>query len=345
MRLPSQDLQALRPQEGRARLRSPARAGGRATRGTGRARRCRLGPALVTLALLPRSQWQGLVHLDAIKVLRLPVLAAGPPAETMLCRTPFVSVSLCKGCAWACPVGQIRFMLPANPCSQRQQHQTFHVHVPVCRSATGRSSRRRSRRRRRSSCRPWRAWRATPSLTRTPLQRMATLTQQVSSSAVCVCLGDALQGIKSMDPPMILVLKIVKQPMEQYGSSSQCPEMCRLPCVAAGRSRVLRGEGPGGDASKLVQLLRACPCAEGLQRAAHVFAEFAPLCARRAAARHAGKRVAPLSRNPGLLQVQGCWVGRISALSPQEHPVPCGGDIPWARPGALSKSVECLPRS
>lgn len=27
-----------------------------------------LHPALVTLALLPRSQWQGLVHLDAIKV-------------------------------------------------------------------------------------------------------------------------------------------------------------------------------------------------------------------------------------------------------------------------------------
>lgn len=26
-----------------------------------------LHPALVTLALLPRSQWQGLVHLDAIK--------------------------------------------------------------------------------------------------------------------------------------------------------------------------------------------------------------------------------------------------------------------------------------
>ena len=28
-----------------------------------------LHPALVTLALLPQSQWQGLVHLDAIKVL------------------------------------------------------------------------------------------------------------------------------------------------------------------------------------------------------------------------------------------------------------------------------------
>ena len=27
-----------------------------------------LSPDLVTLALLPRSQWQGLVHLDAIKV-------------------------------------------------------------------------------------------------------------------------------------------------------------------------------------------------------------------------------------------------------------------------------------
>ena len=27
-----------------------------------------LHPSLVTLALLPRSQWQGLVHLDAIKV-------------------------------------------------------------------------------------------------------------------------------------------------------------------------------------------------------------------------------------------------------------------------------------
>ena len=27
-----------------------------------------LHPALLTLALLPRSQWQGLVHLDAIKV-------------------------------------------------------------------------------------------------------------------------------------------------------------------------------------------------------------------------------------------------------------------------------------
>ena len=32
-----------------------------------------LEPALVTLALLPRSQWQSLVHLDAIKV-RAPII-------------------------------------------------------------------------------------------------------------------------------------------------------------------------------------------------------------------------------------------------------------------------------
>jgi hypothetical protein len=39
-----------------------------------------LHPALVTLALLPRSQWQGLVHLDAIKVCHLDV--PNPPTIT-----------------------------------------------------------------------------------------------------------------------------------------------------------------------------------------------------------------------------------------------------------------------
>ncbi len=31
-----------------------------------------LSPGLITLALLPRNQWQGLVHLDAIKVDDMP---------------------------------------------------------------------------------------------------------------------------------------------------------------------------------------------------------------------------------------------------------------------------------
>ena len=38
-----------------------------------------LSPGLITLALLPRSQWQGLVHLDAIKVSKsAPITMHGP---------------------------------------------------------------------------------------------------------------------------------------------------------------------------------------------------------------------------------------------------------------------------
>ena len=49
---------------------SPAEADGPSTSGREHAvgSPAALSPDLVTLALLPRSQWQGLVHLDAIKV-------------------------------------------------------------------------------------------------------------------------------------------------------------------------------------------------------------------------------------------------------------------------------------
>lgn len=41
-----------------------------------------LEPELVTLSLLPRSQWQTLVHLDAIKVLHASCSPAAHPIAT-----------------------------------------------------------------------------------------------------------------------------------------------------------------------------------------------------------------------------------------------------------------------
>ena len=49
-----------------------------------------LHPALVTLALLPRSQWQGLVHLDAIKVCR--------PVSCGVAHSPFYRLLVSEKC-------------------------------------------------------------------------------------------------------------------------------------------------------------------------------------------------------------------------------------------------------
>jgi hypothetical protein len=52
-----------------------------------------LHPSLVTLALLPRSQWQGLVHLDAIKVVQPPKEASTPPVLGKLLTTRYIAMT------------------------------------------------------------------------------------------------------------------------------------------------------------------------------------------------------------------------------------------------------------